>query len=33
MQLVEHIQTGVQVFKNANIPDELIKIGNTMREG
>ena len=33
MQLVEHLQTGVQVFKNANIPDELIKIGSTIREG
>lgn len=33
MQLIEHIQKGIQVFKNANIPDELIKVGNTMREG
>ena len=33
MQLIEHIQTGIQVFKTVNIPDELIKIGNTMCEG
>jgi hypothetical protein len=33
MQLIEHIQTGIQVFKTVNIPDELIKIGTTMREG
>lgn len=33
MQLIERIQMGVTLFKNANIPDELIKIGNTMQDG
>lgn len=32
-ELINNIQKGIEIFKKANVPDEYIKIGNTIYQG
>jgi len=31
-QFIERIQTGVQIFRECGVPEELIKVGNVMSD-